>query len=370
MYFVLRLLSVSGEFPSKSLGILGNTRTIKTMIHKMEAVQKIRLYSNDIVLKTKLFQASGKWNDRTIRLTKNSLAILNEIHPDALNYYLLSFPDNRFTGDPFRIWRNHRVGEVMAMCMMAGIETAPYILPKLQKEFIRLVVPETPSYYMARCFKNICKAESNKTMYTRVTGLLFYPHGCYAVYNTRDAVMKWSGKGEAKTREELYQIVRMNAGLEDVKSILLFGRSEDIALRTLIESDKSEKEQFRFDRIYQHIHFIPLDQNGIDLLKILTLPDWHEKLMSVLFAAELRIKGYGSVEFDAYWDNKYYYSHLDGDIARLIRFKGALKSDALSFEVICFPWQKQFLIDYLGKSVSIKSIEMPIILKALGVTNY
>jgi hypothetical protein len=369
MYFLLRLLSVSGEFPSKSLGILGDVRTIKAMIHKMEAVQKIRLYSNNTVIETKLFQLSGKSDKRTIRLTKNALSILNEIHPDALSYYLSSFPDNRFTGDQFRIWRNHRVGEVIAMCMMAGVETAPYILPELQKDSIRRVITETPGYYIARNFKKIYEAELNKTVFTRVIGLLFYPHGCYAVYNTRDAVMKWSGMGEIKARQELSEIVRMNAGLNEVTSVLLFGASDDIALRTLIESDKSQKRQIRFDRIYQSIHFIPLNQNGINLLKILTLPDWHEKLMSVLFAAELRKTGYGSIEFDASWENKYYYSYLDSDIARLIRFKETPQNQLRSFEIICFPWQTQFLKDYLGKSVLLREFEMPAVLKALGIIN-
>ncbi len=52
----------------------------------------------------------------------------------------------------------------------------------------------------------------NKTIFTCLTGALFFSLGyCYAVYNTRDAVMKWSGMGEFKTaRHE--ELARMNAG--------------------------------------------------------------------------------------------------------------------------------------------------------------
>jgi len=109
------------------------------------------------------------------------------------------------------------------------------------------------------------------------------------------------------------------------------------------------------------------NSDGIDLLKILVLPDWHEKLMSALFAAEMRQKGYGSIEFDAYTENKYYYSHLDGDIARLIRFKESLYNREQSFEVLCFPWQLQFLKSYLSDSVSFRQLAMPTVLKALGL---
>ena len=367
MYRLLCLLSVSGEFPSKSLGILGDVRTVKAMVHKMEAVQKIRLYSDNAVLTTKLFKVNGKGDMRTIKLYTNALGILNEIHPDALNYYMESFPNNKFSGDQFHIRRKHRVGEAIAMCVMAGIETAPYILPELQKDSIKHIISEAPGYYVAYNLKKVYEAELNKTMFTRVIGLLFYPGGCYAVYNTRDAVMKWSGMGEIKTRQELSEIVRMNAGLKEVTSAILFGADENIALQTLIESDKSKKRQVRFDRIYQSIHFVPLNQNGIELLKILTLPDWHEKLMSALFAAESRQKGYGSIEYDAYLKGKYFYSHLDGDIARLIRFKESLPNQEHSFEVLCFPWQTQFLQDYLRNAVTIKQLPMQKVLDALKI---
>ena len=371
MYSLLRLLSIVGEFPSKSMGIFGDVRTVKAMIHKMESAQKIRLSNGDII-GTKLFQLSGKWNDRTIRLNKNALAVFNDIHPDALNYYLDTFPDNRFSGNQLNIHRNHRVGEAIAMCMMAGIETAPYVLPELQKAGIRSVIPETPSYYVSRNFKKICEAELNKTMFTRVVGLLFYPGGSYAVYNTRGSVMKWSGLGEIKAKLELSEIVRMNAGPYDVNSALLFGAAGNIALQTLIESSASRKIRFRskgdrFDEIYRAIHFVPLDQNGIALLKILTLPDWHEKLINALFSKKMRPKGYYSFEADAHWENKFYYSHFDGDIARLIRFKETAQSKTQSFEVLCFPWQAKFLNDYLGDCVILKTLEMQKVLNALHI---
>jgi len=367
MYRLLCLLSVSGEFPSKSLSILGDVRTIRAMLNKMKAVQKIRLHSDNTILTAKIFQLSGKGDIRTIRLCANALGILNEIHPDAFSYYMETFPHNKFSGDQFHIRRKHRVGEAVAMCIMSGIETAPYILPELQKSSIRIVIPETPCYYAAYNFKKIYEAELNKTIFTRVIGLMFYPGGCYAVYNTRGSVMKWSGFGELKARQEMSEIVRMNAGFDEVNSALLFGAGEDAALHTLIESDGDRKKYSRFDRIYHSVHFVPLNKDGVSLLKILTLPDWHEKLMNVLFASEIRAKGYGSIEYDAYWENKYYYSHLDSDIARLVRLKEALQTQEHSFEVLCFPWQIQFLQDYLGNSVSLKKIEMPAVLKALNI---
>ena len=110
-----------------------------------------------------------------------------------------------------------------------------------------------------------------------------------------------------------------------------------------------------------------MNRDGVSLLKILTLPDWNEKLLRALFKPEMRPKGYGSIEFDAYWNKMYIYSHLDSDIARLIRFREALKTQDKPFEVICFPWQVEFLSNYLSGSVRLKQIAMPAVLTALGI---
>ncbi len=51
-------------------------------------------------------------------------------------------------------------------------------------------------------------------------------------------------------------------------------------------------------------------------------------------------------------------SHLDGDIARLIRFRDAIENRTGRFEVLCFPHQTHFLREYLGGLASIKTIGM------------
>lgn len=364
---LLTLLSVAGEFPTSSLGILGKARVMKALVHRLELSQEFRADPDGTVYSTKLLQISGKRDKRTVRLYKGALPILDELHPNALQYYLDSFRGHRFSGDPYHMWRNHRVSEALAMSMMAGIEIQPYTIPSLQKSKITHTVQDYPSYYIARDFKKIDKAELNKTIFTRIVGAIFYPGGLYAVYNTRDAIMKWSGMGEFKTAHHLLELARMNAGIDEVTSALLLGSGPDVALQTLIESDKGRRMEMRFDRIYPHIHFIPMDQNGIRLLRILTLPDWSGKVLGALFAPQMRPQGYGFMEYDAFWENTYIYSHLDSDIARLVRFRQALETQTERFEVLCFPWQASFLKEYLGRRVILKQLEMGSLETALGI---
>lgn len=141
----------------------------------------------------------------------------------------------------------------------------------------------------------------------------------------------------------------------------------DIALQTLLESDKSRRMELRFDRIYQHIHYIPMNEQGMRMLRILTLPDWNEQILSVVFPPEWRLSNPSSMECDARSETSLILSHLDGDIARLVRLRQALENTQTPFEVICFPWQSVFLHDYLGGHVQIREIDLGALEAALGI---
>lgn len=248
------------------------------------------------------------------------------------------------------------------MCAQSEIEIVPYLLPALQMESIQHTVSERPSLYLARDLKKINASEQNKTMFTRTVGALFYPGGCYAIYNTRSSIMKWSGMGEFKSRLSLQEIARLNAGIETVDSAVLMGESEMTAMDTLLESERTHRPEFRFDSIYQHVHFVPLNEFGASLLRLLTIENWNNRLMDLLFDADVRSYGRGTLEYDAYIDGKYVLSHLDGDLARLIRFREAIRIQNGVFEVLCFPEQMQLLREYLPPEVTLKVISLNAVL--------
>ena len=200
-------------------------------------------------------------------------------------------------------------------------------------------------------------------MFTRTVGGLFFGEGCYAVYNTRNAVMKWSGMGEFKARLALTEIARLNAGVETVDSAILLGESEVTAMDTLLESERTHRTEFRFDSIYQHVHFVPLNQFGAKLMRLITVEDWNERLMDLLFEPSVRSYGRGSMEYDAYTNGKYVFSHLDGDLARLIRFRDALRIQGGTFEVLCFPDQTRLLREYLPPEVTLRIIPMSAVME-------
>ena len=362
---LLRLLSAAGEIPSTTFQFIGNERSVAALVHKLESVQDFRLENNSWAFRTKLLQVSGKKEQRTIRLYKAALPVLDILHPAALDYYMYAFLGHKFPGNPQHIQRNHRVAEALALCMSAGVEICPYALPVLQKAGIQRTVPDLPCFYIARDIKKIAGDASNKTAFTRITGALFCRRKVYAVYNSRGAVMKWSGLGEVKALGNLMEITRMNAGLETVDAALLFGADADTALKTVLESDRSRRPELRFDRIYRGIHFVPLNHKGARLLKLLILPDWNEKLLSALFEPGQRSYNRGAMEYDAVIGGRKTLSYLDGDIARLIRFREALNYRAEPADVLCYPWQTDFLKSYLRGIAGLRELDMDTVEDAL-----
>lgn len=363
---LVTVLSIVGEYPVRSLKLLGNERVLRDLVHRLTMPQTLRHPASGQNITVKLLQLSGKGAHKVIRFYKGALPILDWLHAGAYGYYMDSFWDHRFPGDAAHRDRNMRVAESVAMCMAAEIETRAYLLPPLQNRGIFRVIPEFPTLYLARDIKRIHPTEQNKTQFTRTVGAIFYEGGCYAVYNTRRAAMKWSGMGEFKALHNLIEVARMNADLQSLDSAVLFGESGDVALQTLLESDKSRRLEFRFDGIYRHVHFIPMNPAGVQRLKMLVRPDWNEKLMDLLFEPDIRSYNKGFMEYDACVNGVYIYSHLDGDLARLIRFREATASQTGRFEVLCFPDQVPLLREYLAPHVSLKTIDMDSVEMELG----
>lgn len=354
---LVTLLSFAGEFPVRSLSLLGNARVYDALIHRLTAPQTFCDPLTGAEMTCRLLTVSGKGKTRSVRLYKGALPILNWLGQDTYRYYMEAFWGHRFPGDAAHRERNHRVAQAAALCLRAGAEARPDRLPKLQNHSIQRTVLEVPSFYLARDLKKVGDGmEMNKTMFTRMAGAVFSGGKCYAVYNTRDAVMKWNGMGEFKALHSLIELARLNAGIPEVDSALLIGQSEETALNTLIESDRSRRLSFRFDAIYPHICFLPMDENGIRQLRLLLLPDWREKLLELLFDAETRSYDQGLFEYDACVDGVYVLSYLDGDIARLIRFRDAIETQNGQFELLCYPHQAYFLQEYMGRLAKVKTI--------------
>ncbi len=355
---LLAFLSYTGEFPVRSVSLIGSEITLRRLINKLSQPQDFRFENSSEIIQCRLLNVSGKGKLKSMRLSKAALPILERIDSEGYRFYMENFKEGSRSGSNTHIERNHRLAEAIAFCQSAGITVCPYQMPVLQIGSLQNITTEGTFYYDARVLKNIGEDEANKLRYSRITGAIFYPGGCYAVYNSRDTLMKWKGKGEAKARFGLEEIAVQNAEVETVPSAIMFGRDYELALRTIEQLSGSDQKDFQYDGIYTSLHFLPMNAFGTKILSMITTPDWNERLLQLLFSESSRSRLKTNLEHDAFANGVYLYSFLDSDILRLNRFRTGLQENEEPAMVLCFPEQTEFLRSFLSDRVSIKPIRM------------
>lgn len=365
VYTLLTILCYVGEYPMRSLHLLGSKEVWRKLILKHSQSQEYRIPNNSERTTCRLLIVTGKGKTKSVRISKAGLDLFQMVNPDAVDYFTNNYFRHNHAGEAKRIDRFHRVAEAVAMIRLAGYETCPFSLPILQMYSIIKNVPDEPSFFISKELKYFGDDDINKISFSRVTGALFYPGGCYAVYNSRDYLMIWNGRGESKVRDHLTKVARMNAGIDGVDSAILFGSDYQIADLTLQSLHNYRKVENRFDSIYDNLYFIPLDPFGVRLLKTLTVPDWKEKLLDLLFDPDDLAVDTGNFEYDAYEDGHYVISFLDSDIIRLNRFAGSTAGFEEKTSVICYPEQAAFVRRIVGPKVQITTVKLDVVEEAL-----
>lgn len=358
VYKLLSVLASVGEYPMRSIRLFGDYTSWYKLIVSLTKEQEYRIPNLNKSFTNKLIILSGNGPLRSIRLYKGGLAVLEAVMPEAFDYYMENYGRFHHTGKAAEIDRFHRVAESAAMCTGAGIDSCQYELPLLQMNVIQNNLPTRPIFYLGRDLKYAGTDGCNKTKFSRFTGAVFYPGGCYVVYNSRDSLMKWNGEGESKSRVYLTEVARMNAGIDSVTSSIMFGKDYQLADRTLAALTSYKGQDLRFDKIYQHMHYIPMNAFGFRLLKLITIPDWKDIMMDILFEPDSLPKGKAVFEHDALEDGVHVLSFLDSDILRLFRFRTAILEKPRNVEVLCFTEQVGFLRKYLGPKVPLRTVNL------------
>ena len=74
---IITMLSIVGEYPIRSLCLLGNDRAYKALVHKLTTPETFRIPQTETELTTRLLTVTGKGNSRSVRFYKGALPILD-----------------------------------------------------------------------------------------------------------------------------------------------------------------------------------------------------------------------------------------------------------------------------------------------------
>ncbi len=139
----------------------------------------------------------------------------------------------------------------------------------------------------------------------------------------------------------------------------MIGKDTRTAAHTMESAFARRHLKERLDKIYDHIHFIPMNHRGIKMLQIMTQEDWKHILKEAMFGYAQQAAFLKDLEHDAHIDEKFYYSHLDGDLCRLIRFRRSLrKYPQYTFVLCCYPSQLNYIREYLGNYFDKDNLEI------------
>jgi hypothetical protein len=157
--------------------------------------------------------------------------------------------------------------------------------------------------------------------------------------------------------------------------VMLVTEQYGIIKKTAKKGRKPEKNRthyLKMDDTYRTTHFILLDETGVRMLKIFSIPDFRKTLIKLCMSKRLIQRSVGSPALpDGLNDQgQLFYIFLDSDIRRLQKFKERLTKYDIPLAnclIACFPWQVKIIREYMGTEFYLQTVDMDEIEKKMRI---
>ena len=349
-YHLLELTAITGEFPADQLDRLPGGSTYKEAIVKgLKRDRLLRTYYRDKL--------------RGYRLGTRAKALLLADRPERFAFYLMGNADtNMLKSEITRRLRLHRIAETYITMENAGVEIFRDRKPDVfAPEGSAVERIEAPAFYNSREVKEL-GMDFVKIRSARSVGVLLAKPSVFVVYNSGDALMKWSYKSEMRTKALMRTILcqqRLAAGYrpDDVSGLIL-GAGMELAYQLLTSTGGAKHNYFVLDGNYDHFYFLTHDHYGEVILKLLCDPVKRAALDCVLSQGlDAREPGW-LIENDAIdsTGNPVLFAY-SCDMPRIARFNNALQLQSRTGTLICFDFQSPALRRFCGGQVKLQTID-------------
>ena len=244
-----------------------------------------------------------------------------------------------------------------------------------------------PLFYVSKEVKNNDINGLLRTSYTRTVGLYVTPVGWYGVFNLGDGLCEWNTASEAKSCEQMRMTCKVNGWLDGSRIMernsIIIARNTDVAVRMMRVTDeaaggvrfradgKSTRNRYiRFDETYDTSFFVPANENGARMLRILAAPNFRDRILEACLDDDIRLDPMKAtvIADGRNAEGEYFYLFFDSELRRLRGFRDSMKIRNIPLSkclVACFPWQEPIVREYLGEEARIKTIGMDAIEKAV-----
>ena len=230
------------------------------------------------------------------------------------------------------------------------------------------------NYYSSREIKGLNDYTTEKdatgklTGLTRANGLTTTSGGSYVMYNSYDGILDMD-TGESRMQLYCSEIIAQKK-LSELKGAILLCKDEYLMQRYLEPGRKTY--EYQIDKLffaYPKVYGLMLTPDGQKLMRLMSEPGWEEKMYRLLIPNYVPNNNYEDISCDGKdADGNYYMVFCSPDVKKLREFvRGArAKSNKEKCRVICFDFQKDFIVAATKGTCKILIVKYSDYLKEIG----
>lgn len=359
---IMTIIYLTGELPYNTLQYLGKNRlssqrTVRTLMEKEYIKQEYVYKKRTLLLNT----------DKQVHY---------EPFPCALQEYELNVSEIYHKGNS----RNSRMRRLRNMLLAKTfafmLESEVAIVPAYKPSLVNYSISKSDiAFYSAKSIKRQMPHEAKRASSTRAMGVLAFQHKLLMVYHFDKVSQAISMPAERMARAKLettmngcssyYKETSSVALIED--SIILTSGYSKVLHELVTGYRKGTKTPVPFatDNMFTKHYLIPLDREGISLLKMMVLEYGIDILYALPFTeAEINRRGSGQKASDARSeDGTFLLNFLIPDAKKLKRFLNGAHTSARKqtderFLIHCYDFQVEALKMLKAENVELKVYKM------------
>lgn len=342
-YRILSITLMSGECSEEAVGIL----------LPMENYRQKILYK---LIADKLLNRFQKDDLKGYRLTKQGKEMLLTMDLERFSFFGAEGADFSMRRTPLRYrQRQHRISEVLALMEKAGMEIyRDRKCPIFERDPPQSAAVMQSVFYHAKEVKAQTEL-TRKIISSRLSGVWLSSDAVWLTYNIGVVLPKWYENVENRADILIRSMLREKGVEYSSTNALLFGESMVQAAMCL---EDAKMRAYILNSTFRRFCFVPLDEIGSSLLRLLNDAEQYQYLTSIL-AEDLRNEGIEQrIEQDGYnEDGQPVLICVDCDLKRLIQFKMQMDYLGIQGEVICFDFQKEVIQKYCGEETKISEVD-------------
>ena len=250
-----------------------------------------------------------------------------------------------------------RSGEVIVLMYTAGIPT----LPANKKSVVKNKVLTDNIYYQSREIKKYSGYADDvevvhgerTTIASRMNGTLLTAGGNYNIYHFGKDIQTWSAQGEYKIKSFIQNMLANYINHDGclLESAILIAYDLNI-FQKIIDPPKKYRDRYEgLSMTYNNLYILPYDRNGRDMIRIMSESDWKIRVLESVF--EERYQDTSRLDFvcDYYDGEVYTFIFCVPNLSRFLEFVRKIKfvDRKEMFQVVCFDYQKEFVIASVGR---------------------